>query len=446
MSCEYVHIEQSLGLQGEVSVEGAKNAALVIIASLILTSGKSRLRNIPNSEDIHQMIQLLEELGAHVSFNSAENILEVDTSTICRSAVSPSIMRKMRASILVMGPLLARFGRAQVALPGGCTLGARPIDFHLKAFAKMGAEIEIHGEFLTVQATALAPQRFVLEYPSVGATENIMMAASLTRGFTTILNAALEPEVLDLMNILKAMGARITILPPATIEIEGVSELHPVDYAIIPDRLEAGTLLLAAAAVGGTVTITNAQALMMDLFLEKVSEMGHTISVGTGGIGVTLTATAEPRAVSFKTMPYPGFPTDLQAQMMGTLVRASGMSVIHETVFENRLMHVRELEKMGAHIAVHGTTATVTGVDELFGAHVTAPDIRAASALIIAGLTANGVTTMTGIHHLRRGYGTALERKLALLGAKVSVRNETTAEAPAPLRYDSTDHSGRAGI
>ncbi len=420
MSHEYITIEQSSPLYGEVALEGAKNAVLVIMASLILTSGKSRLTNVPMSDDVFQMIRLLQDLGAHVVCNVDARTLDVDTTTLSHCTVNPDIMKKMRASVLVMGPLLARFGRAHIALPGGCVIGSRPIDFHLKAFAFMGATIDIVGEYLTAHTQKLQARRLILEYPSVGATENILMAATLTPGKTHIINAALEPEVLDLITILKTMGAQIQIAPPATIEIEGVPVLHAVQHAIIADRLEAGTLLLAAAITGGSITIPQAPVQVMDIFLDKLSEMGHVISIGENNTGITFQATKNPRAVSFKTMPYPGFPTDLQAPMMTALCLSAGTSVVHETVFENRMLHVRELQKMGAQITIDGNSATIKGVDVLYGTNVIASDIRASAALIIAGLVAQGKTHMTGVHHVRRGYHN-LEHKLRHLGANIKL-------------------------
>ena len=411
-------IEQSKPLRGEVQVIGAKNAVLVIMASLILTSGKSRLINVPGSDDMHHMCILLRELGANVTFYSDLRELDIDTTMLSGYTVGPEIMKKMRASILVMGPLLARFGHAHVALPGGCVLGDRPVDYHLKGLAALGATSERRGEYIESRVTSFKAARIVLEYPSVGATENILMAAVLTPGTTRIINAALEPEVLDLIEILQKMGASIAIHAPATIEICGVSTLKPVEHTIIPDRLEAGTLLVAAAITRGALCLPEARPGHMDVFLDKLSEMGHVITVGEHGRGVEIKATQTPRAVSFKTMPFPGFPTDLQAPMFAAQCVAEGTSVINETVYENRLTHARELRKMGAQIVLHGTTATIKGVDALYGTHVIAPDIRGAAALVCAGLVARGYTAMTGIHHLKRGYE-ELDKKLSHLGAHI---------------------------
>ncbi len=433
----YIAIESSGPLQGSVNLYGAKNAVLVIIASLLLTKGKSRLFNVPASDDVLQMITLLQSLGAEIFFYQQEHILEVDTSGINKWQVSAEIMKKMRASILVMGPLLARFGKADIAIPGGCLIGSRPIDYHLKNFKKMGAHIEECGEYLTARAQLLQSRRIVLEYPSVGATENIMMAATLTPGTTAIINAALEPEVLDLISILLKMGANICAQAPATIIIEGVTTLSPVEHTIVSDRLEAGALLLAAAITGGSIHVAHAVATDMDVFLLKLEEMGHEIIIGSHGKGISLKATANPQAVSFKTAPYPGFPTDLQAPMMAALCLAEGASVVEETVFENRLLHVRELQKMGAQIKVENNKALITGVDKLYGMSVIATDIRASCALVLAGLAAQGSTVMTGIHHWTRGYD-GLEYKLMDLGAQVKVYDEISV-SDTLLKTDSSE-------
>lgn len=415
----YLQISNSPELSGSISLYGAKNAVLVAMASLLLTTGKSRLKNVPASSDVKHMIQLLESLGAFVSFDQHNNILDIDTSFVTKWSVSPDIMQKMRASILVMGPLLARFSRADIAMPGGCVIGSRPIDYHLKNFEKMGVVIEQQGEYLKTRLDHFQSKDLVLDYPSVGATENLMMGAVLAQGTTRIINAALEPEVLDLIALLKNMGARISIDPPATIVIEGVSDLAPVEHTIVPDRLEAGGLLLAAAITGGRITITNARADDMAVFLLKLEQMGHKILITDNGL--EFIATKQPEAVSFKTGPYPSFPTDLQAPMMAVQCLARGKSVIEETVFENRMHQARELIKMGAIIDVAGTKATITGVEELFGTHVIAADIRASCALAIAGLAAKGTTIMTGISHWQRGYD-HFEDKLAGLGAIIALK------------------------
>jgi len=414
----YLKVEHSPKLHGEISLIGAKNAALVIMASLILTEGKSKLKNMPNSDDVMQMMQLLRNLGAKVNLDKATHTLEIDTTLLARFHVNREIMKKMRASILVMGPLLARFGKANIALPGGCVIGARPVDYHLSNLRKMGAQIHIEGEYLFAHAKRLQPQRLVLEYPSVGATENIVMAAVSAQGTTRIINASLEPEVLDFVMVLRKMGAKVSIEPPATIVVEGGAPLKPIEHTVMYDRLEAGSLLLAAAISGGTIKLAHAPAYNLDLFLMKLQEMGHHIEIGEDGVGVELRATSSPKAVSFKTAPYPGFPTDLQAPMMVAQCLSLGRSVIDETVFENRLLHVNELQKMGAQIKVDGNRAIVTGVDQLYGAPVIAADIRGSYALLLAGLAAKGITMISGIHHLSRGYE-SIQKKLYAMGASI---------------------------
>ncbi len=420
---EKIIVGQSLGLKGTVYLMGAKNAVLCIMASLILTRGKSTLYYVPHSHDVIQMIELLRSLGAAVEFSRYQHRLDVDTTHLNNFRVCPEIMKKMRASFLVMGPLLARFGKADIAMSGGCVIGKRPIDFHLKNFVKMGVEIQEADDNICARVTQLNGKKLILDYPSVGATENLLMAAVLASGETKIMNASLEPEVMDLIRVLSKMGAQIEIQPPATLVIQGVSELNPIEHTIMPDRLEAGSLLLAAAVTGGTVELPNARANDLDIFLMKLQEMGHSVEVGPYECGITLRATLTPQAISFKTAPYPGFPTDLQAPMMVAQCLASGTSVIQETVFENRLCHVQELQKMGAQITVEHDKAFVTGVKTLQGTLVQASDIRASVALVLAGLAAQGTTTMTGVHHWRRGYD-AMEVKLRSLGAQVQVEEK----------------------
>jgi len=425
MSNEYILVEQSLKLGGEVTLVGAKNAVLVTMASLILTDGTSKLSNVPNSQDVLNMIELLEALGAKIFFDPKNNFLEVDTSTINKYKVSHDLMKKMRASVLVMGPLLSKFGCADIALPGGCVIGKRPINYHLINFEKMGVNIDITGEFLSARVKKLKSTKIILEYPSVGTTENILMAAVCAQGITKIINAAVEPEVLDLICVLKKMGANISVLPAATIQIEGVNSLKPVEHTVIYDRLEAGSLLLCAAITGGEIYLPQAPAYALDIFLMKLQQMGHKIEIGDNEIGIKLKAISEPKAVSFQTGPYPGFPTDLQAPMMVAQCVAQGTSTICETVFENRLLHVRELQKMGAQIKVDHNTAIITGVEELYGTSVIATDIRASCALVLAGFVAEGKTIMTGVHHFRRGYE-ALDKKFAKLGASIEFKKGNT--------------------
>jgi len=436
MSNGHIILNKSSELHGTIELTGAKNAVLVIIASLILANGKSVLENVPNSADVQQMIALLTDLGAQINFDIEKNRLEVDTSTINRFEVKQEIMNKMRASILVMGPLLARFGRAKVALPGGCLIGARPINYHLVGFKRMGVSLEEAGAFLNAvlssQHTMQSHNRIILEYPSVGATENLMMFATLVPGETYIINAALEPEVLDLVDVLRKMGAKIEICDGMIIRIKGVDKLNPINHSVIPDRLEAGALLLAACITKGQINLPTARADHMDIFIEKLREMGHEVTTGTNPSselgynmhqGITAKATKFPKAVSFKTGPYPGFPTDLQAPTMAALCIADGVSIVEETVFENRMMHGQELQKMGAQISIDRTHATIRGVEMLYGAEVIATDIRASCALVLAGLVAVSQTKITGIHHWRRGYE-KLERKIKLLGGNIEIFDE----------------------
>ncbi len=427
----YIQVEPSGPLSGSVRVAGAKNSVLVKLAACVLVDGESVLTNVPASADVFYMIRLLEKIGARVIFDQDTKTVHVDARSINGCIVDPEIMRKMRASVLLMGPLLVRLGRVQVGLPGGCPIGARPIDYHLQAFSRMGVHIQQQGNMLSAQTEKLTPADIVLEYPSVGATENILLAGVCTSGTTTIVNAALEPEVLDLIKMLNNAGARITIAPAATVVIEGGSCLHSFAHEIMPDRLEAGALLLAGAITGGTVTVENAHACDMEVFLLKLAQMGHTITRGERGVGVTLCATHVPEAVSFKTGQYPGFPTDLQAPMAVALCVAAGTAHVHETVHENRLLHVPELQKMGAQISAIGCDRMyIKGVSELQGCSVQATDIRASCALVLAGLVARGTTIMYGLNHWRRGYD-GLEHKFIQLGARLIVQHEQSVPMPA---------------
>lgn len=416
MSTSFV-VRKSKPLQGEVAVLGAKNSVLVSIASLLLAPGKSVLYNVPASNDVQNICRLLTSLGAIVFFDEMEHKLEVDCTTISFTQIDPVMMSKMRASVLVAGPLLARLQKSQLSVPGGCAIGPRPIDFHLKGFAKLGLGISEEGELVNITGKP-QPATIVLEYPSVGATENLMMAAVLSEGTTTIIDAAVEPEVLDLAQLLNKMGARIEVQAPATIVIHGVQQLKPVEHEIMPDRLEAGSILLAAAITGGTVKVTNAYARDLDVFLLKLKEMGHELEYERHTPGITIKATSTPKAVSFKTGPFPGFPTDLQSPFMAALTLAEGESTVVETVFENRMHHVAELVKMGADITVDGSTAKIRGVKKLVGTTVAGSDIRAACALVLAGMAAEGQTIVENTQYWRRGYD-KLEVRLNALGAEI---------------------------
>lgn len=436
MNSGHIIIEPNGIIQGTAHLYGAKNAVLVIITSLILTEGVSTLRNVPNNADVQLLIDLLTHLGASVNFDTEAHVLRVDTSTINRFDVMPDVMNKIRASILVMGPLLARFGQAKVAMPGGDLIGLRPINYHLEGFRKMGVAVDANPPF--VSAWLKLPEerplycRITLEYPSVGATENILMYAALGQGETYIINAALEPEIFDLIDIMKKMGAHIEILPGATLYIKAVNKLYPVDHEIVADRLEAGALLCAAAITGGSISIPNARADHLDIFIEKLREMGHTVLTGfdtpsRSNVGIELHATKSPTAISIKTGPYPSFATDLQPLLMAALTVAQGVSVIEETVYENRMIHTKELAKLGAQITVEGNKAIIRGVERLYGNDVIASDIRASCALVLAGLVAEGQTRISGVHHWLRGYD-KLEAKLNKLGAQITITDQNAQE------------------
>jgi UDP-N-acetylglucosamine 1-carboxyvinyltransferase len=416
-------IQQSLALDGTVHVSGAKNAVLVAIASLLLVKGKSVLYNVPHLQDIWAFKELLEYLGAVVEFDPEAHIFTVDATNIDFIGIPSQMMKKTRASILILGPLLARLKKVQLSFPGGDAIGARPIDFHLQNFEKMGAIVSVEGDVITVQAEQLHPGKFVLDYPSVGATENILMAAVCVPGTSTIVNAALEPEVLDLIKALRSMGAFIDV-QPARIIIQGGTVLRPVHHTVMYDRLEVGTYLLAAAITGGSVYIPNADACIKEIFLSKLQDMGHKIGIKNG---IYLKATQTPKAVSVRTEPYPGFPTDLQPFMMVAQMLASGSSVVHETVYENRFLHVPELIKMGAQVEIKGNKAFITGVQNLQGMHVQGDDIRAVTALVLAGLVAQGQTVVSGISHLRRGYE-QFEEKMRSIGAQINLQTESISE------------------
>ncbi|MBM17876.1 MAG: UDP-N-acetylglucosamine 1-carboxyvinyltransferase [Epsilonproteobacteria bacterium] len=416
MSTGHILVQKSMNLQGEVALSGAKNAVLAIMASLLLTSGKSVLKNVPAISDVKQMIGILESLGVTILFDKEHNVLEIDTTSLDHNNIAQECVKKFRASFLVLGPLLTRFKDVKIALPGGDEIGARPLDYHIKNFIKMGAAIHHEDSFLYAHAKKLKAQKIVLDYPSVGATENLMMALVLIPGRSWIINAALEPEVLDLITVLQKMGASIEIVSPAMIKIDGVEKLHPITHTVMFDRLEAGSLLVAGAITQGDIYVPDAHVRDMDLFLMKLEEMGNKVICNKNGVGVRIKGAARQRAVSFKTAPYPGFATDLQPLMMIAQVVAHGTSTIVETVFENRFLHAPELNKMGADITASGHYAQVNGVKNLYGASVLATDIRAACALALAGLVAEGQTHIDGLLHWKRGYET-LDQKLRDLGA-----------------------------
>jgi len=401
-------------LQGVVTASGAKNAALPLMFATLLSAGPHRLGNLPRLRDIRTAEQLLTGLGAMV--HSENGTLEVSTRVLNDREAPYDLVRTMRASVLVLGPLLARCGRARVSLPGGCAIGARPINLHLKGLEAMGAEITLDHGYVEARAKRLHGARIHLDTPTVGGTENLMMAATLAEGTTIIENAAREPEIADLAAALRGMGARIEGAGTDTVVIEGVESLGGMDYRVMPDRIEAGTYLVAAALTGGCIRVENARPEHMEALLSKLEEAGARCLVADDGIQVTGPGRILP--VDIKTQPHPGFPTDMQAQFMTLMTLCSGSSMITETVFENRFMHVCELQRLGADISIEGHTATIKGVPGLLGAPVMATDLRASACLVLAGLAADNTTEISRIYHLDRGYE-SLEEKFRSLGADI---------------------------
>ena len=405
-------------LHGRVKIGGAKNAVLPIIAGTLLgTNGRSVLDDVPALEDVYTITAVLRALGVTADYTPEEHRLVIDASHIGTAVAPYDLVRKMRASFLIMGPLLAREGHAEISLPGGCAIGTRPIDLHLKGFEALGAEIGITQGAIHARAPhGLKGARIYFDFPSVGATENVMMAASCAEGQTILENPALEPEIVDLANYLNVMGARIRGAGTNRIKIDGVPELRAAAYTIIPDRIEAGTYMVAAAMTRGDVFIENAISEHLKPVIAKLKEAGAQIEEDIAGVRVF--ADSPMKAIDLKTMPYPGFPTDMQAQFMAMLAVAEGTSVVTETVFENRFMHVDELVRMGARIRVDGRTATVEGGTSLSGAPVRATDLRAGAAMVLAGLVASDETCVGYIHHIDRGYDD-LVAKLVALGADI---------------------------
>jgi UDP-N-acetylglucosamine 1-carboxyvinyltransferase len=403
-------------LNGTVKVEGAKNAVLPVIAATILASkGKSIIRDVPALSDVYTINEVLRHLNCDVNFE--DNTIIVDASREVFVEAPFEYVRKMRASVLVMGSLLARTGKARVALPGGCAIGSRPIDQHLKGFEAMGAVVKVGNGFIEAEVPGrLKGAKIYLDFPSVGATENILMAAVLAEGTTIIENCAKEPEIVDLANFLNKMGANVRGAGTGTIRVEGVDYLTGAEHAIIPDRIEAGTFMTAAAITGGNVLVQGAVPEHLTSLIAKLEEMGVTVIEEANGIRVI--GPEKLKAVDIKTMPHPGFPTDMQSQMMALLLKAEGTSVITETVFENRFMHVEEFRRMNANIKIEGRSVIINGPCKLQGAEVTATDLRAAAALILAGLVADGYTRVTELKHLDRGY-VNFHGKLASLGADI---------------------------
>ncbi|HDK8994207.1 TPA: UDP-N-acetylglucosamine 1-carboxyvinyltransferase [Staphylococcus aureus] len=410
-------------LTGEVKVEGAKNAVLPILTASLLASDKpSKLVNVPALSDVETINNVLTTLNADVTYKKDENAVVVDATKTLNEEAPYEYVSKMRASILVMGPLLARLGHAIVALPGGCAIGSRPIEQHIKGFEALGAEIHLeNGNIYANAKDGLKGTSIHLDFPSVGATQNIIMAASLANGKTLIENAAKEPEIVDLANYINEMGGRITGAGTDTITINGVESLHGVEHAIIPDRIEAGTLLIAGAITRGDIFVRGAIKEHMASLVYKLEEMGVELEYQEDGIRVRAEGDLQP--VDIKTLPHPGFPTDMQSQMMALLLTANGHKVVTETVFENRFMHVAEFKRMNANINVEGRSAKLEGKSQLQGAQVKATDLRAAAALILAGLVADGKTSVTELTHLDRGY-VDLHGKLKQLGADIERIND----------------------
>ena len=402
-------------LEGEVPVSGAKNAALPIMCTALLTQDPLKLANVPALMDVRTMAQLLEQMGVEVGARSNGGI-ELRARTITNPEAPYELVKTMRASVLVLGPLLARCGQASVSLPGGCAIGARPVDQHLKGLQAMGARIEVEHGYLNARAERLRGARIALDLVTVTGTENLMMAATLAEGLTVLENAAREPEVADLARCLNAMGARIEGAGSDVIRIEGVRALCGAAHRVMPDRIESGTFLAAAAATGGRVRLLGAAPATLEATLQKLREAGARVAVA--GDSIEIESDTRPLSVSLCTAPYPGFATDMQAQFMALDAIARGTALISETIFENRFMHALELQRLGADIAIQGNTAVVKGVERLQGAKVMATDLRASASLVIAGLVAHGDTLIERIYHLDRGYE-SIEAKLAGLGARI---------------------------
>jgi UDP-N-acetylglucosamine 1-carboxyvinyltransferase len=410
-----LHIEGGVPLVGRVKVSGAKNAALPILCAAILTADTLQLHNVPHLRDVTTMLNLLGQMGITLSLDDKYGVA-LGGGGISNFVAPYDLVKTMRASILALGPLVARFGEARVSLPGGCAIGMRPVDQHIKGLQALGADIAIEQGYIHARAPRLKGTRLVMDMITVTGTENLMMAACLAEGVTVIENAAREPEVVDLAECLIAMGARIQGAGTDVITIEGVASLHGATFSVMPDRIETGTFLVAAAATGGEVVLEGARPGTLDALLAKLSEAGAEIA--TEADTIRLAMRGRPRPVSLRTAPYPAFPTDMQAQFMALDCVADGTSVVTETIFENRYMHVQELRRLGADIEVDGHTAVVRGVSRLQGATVMATDLRASASLVIAGLVAEGETVVDRIYHLDRGYE-RIEEKLSQLGARV---------------------------
>jgi UDP-N-acetylglucosamine 1-carboxyvinyltransferase len=408
-------IQGGVPLNGEVRVSGAKNAALPILCAGLLAEGTLQVSNVPHLHDVTTMIGLLGQMGMGISVDEKLGVA-LDARSITNPEAPYELVKTMRASILVLGPLLARFGRARVSLPGGCAIGSRPVDLHIKGLEAMGARISIEHGYINASAGRLKGARIFMDLVTVTGTENLMMAATLAEGITVLENAAREPEVVDLAECLKAMGANIEGAGTDIITIRGVERLHGASYSVMPDRIEAGTFLVAAAATRGKVKLRNMRPEIFDALLDKLHEAGAVIESGADWVSLEMSGPI--KSVNIRTAPYPAFPTDMQAQFMTLNTVAQGAATMTETIFENRFMHVQELRRLGADIEVEGNTAVVRGIPELSGATVMATDLRASASLVIAGLVAQGETTVERIYHLDRGYE-CIEEKLSQLGARI---------------------------
>jgi len=408
-------IEGGVPLAGEVRISGAKNATLPILCAAILSGEPLRVANVPHLRDVTTMLELLAQMGIGVSVDDKLGV-ELTAAALNNPVAPYDLVKTMRASVLVLGPLVARFGEARVSLPGGCAIGLRPVDQHLKALQAMGATIDIEHGYMRAHAKRLKGARIIMDLVTVTGTENIMMAATLADGETTIENAAREPEVVDLANCLNAMGAQVSGAGTDTVRVIGVPRLKAANYRVMPDRIETATFLAAAAATGGEIRLLDTSAGILEAVIEKLRDAGARIESGTDWISLSMSGVL--RAVSVRTAPYPAFPTDMQAQFMALNSVARGTALITETIFENRFMHVQELRRLGAQIEVEGNTAVVTGVDHLDGATVMATDLRASASLVLAGLIARGETAIDRVYHLDRGYE-AIEEKLSKLGARI---------------------------
>ena len=409
-------VKKSAPLRGTVKIDGAKNAVLPIIAATLLADGKSVLKGVPNLRDVHVISDLLRHLGAEVTYEGTT--LTVDASNITTCEAPYELVRKMRASFLVMGPLLARFNHTKISMPGGCAIGTRPIDLHLKGFKSLGAGVEIDHGFVEAKTEKLTGNKLYLDFPSVGATENIMMDAALAEGTTIIENAAEEPEIVDLANFLNEMGANVKGAGTNTIKIKGVESLKGAEHTVIPDRIEAATYMVAAAMTKGDITVENVLMEHLKPIIAKLRETGCEIIEMENAVRVIGPEVLKP--IDIKTLPHPGFPTDVQAQFMAMLTIANGTAVVIETVFENRFMHVAEFNRMGADIKIEGRSAIVNGVDKLYGAKVNATDLRAGAALILCGLIAEGETQIGEIYHIQRGY-VDIDKKIRALGGNIEI-------------------------